>query len=276
MGAPGLLVALLVKLTLREPRRGSFDSRVVSEAPPTLAVTVRRLVACPTFRHVCAGCTLTTLAASSINLFAPSYFVRRFGMSLSEVGLLYGAIVGVAGIAGLLAGGFGADVAARRDVRWHVWTPAVGVALAFPFYALAYSRSTAAPALTLVLLGALSVSLYLAPTFAIVQNLAEPRMRASASALVLLTMNVVGQGLGPLVMGLTSDIVASRAFVEGHYQSLCAGGGTTAALTTTCAAASATGLRQSILLTTLFFLWGAAHYARASRSNRARPAPGSG
>jgi predicted MFS family arabinose efflux permease len=268
VGAPGLLLALVIWLTLGEPVRGEADGRRQDDAAPPLRRVIERLVGVPSLRHLLAACTITTLAANGISTFAPAYFVRGFGLRLSEAGLFFGVIMGVAGLVGLLAGGFGSDLAARRDVRWYGWLPAIGVLLSGPFYALAYSRADAWTALPLILLGALFLSIYPGPTFAVAQNLVEPRMRASIAAIVLLMMNLVGQGLGPALMGQASDVLASRAFASDGYRATCVDRVPTAEMAARCAQASAAGLGQTLVGVTILLPWGALHFALAARSLR--------
>jgi len=266
VGAPGLVLALLVKLTLREPVRGQSDGLASVPPAPPFRTVLQRLMRTPTLRHVCAACSLTTLAAHGINLFAPTYFVRRFDLGLAEVGLIFGLVTGAAGAIGILLGGFGVGLGARRDVRWYVWASAVGVALAFPFYLAAYSLGSVAAAMTALLMGATGMSIYFAPSFALVHNLVEPRMRASMSALLLLSMNVLGQGLGPLMMGFISDMTAAGVFAGTDYRIACQGGSIADAVAAACADAAMRGLQWSILVTAVFFLWGAVHFAIAGRS----------
>jgi predicted MFS family arabinose efflux permease len=268
VGAPGLLLALVIWLTLREPVRGEAEGRRQDDAAPPLRRVIQRLVGVPSLRHLLAACTITTLAANGISTFAPAYFVRGFGLRMSEAGLFFGVIMGVAGLVGLLAGGFGADLAARRDVRWYGWLPAIGVLLSAPFYALAYSRGDAWTALPLILLAALFLSIYPGPTFAIAQNLVEPRMRASIAAILLLMMNLVGQGLGPTLMGQSSDMLASRAFEANDYRATCVARVPAPEMASRCAHASATGLGQTLVGVTILLPWGALHFALAARTLR--------
>ena len=268
VGAPGLLLALVIWLTLDEPMRGEADGRRQDDAAPPLRQVIQRLVGVPSLRHLLAACTITTLAANGISTFAPAYFVRGFGLRMSEAGLFFGVIMGVAGLVGLLAGGFGADLAARRDVRWYGWLPAIGVLLSAPFYALAYSRGDAWTALPLILLAALFLSIYPGPTFAVAQNLVEPRMRASIAAILLLMMNLVGQGLGPALMGQASDVLAGRAFAADAYRTTCVDRVPAAAMAARCGQASAAGLRQTLVGVTILLPWGALHFALAARSLR--------
>jgi MFS family permease len=264
VGAPGLLLALLVRLTLREPPRGFAERAIDVGIPPPWRAVVRRLWESRLFRHVCAGCGLTTLAGNSISLFTPTYLVRSFGMGMARAGALYGLVMGVAGAVGIIAGGIGVDAGARRDRRWYAWGPALGVAVGCPLYVLAFSQTTAPATLGLLLAGATCVSVYFAPSFAVAQNLVEPRMRASASAMLLFVINVLGQGFGPLALGKVSDVASSRAFAAGSYQAICVNAHPTGAMASACVAASASGLRVAILASTIFLLWGAVHYALAA------------
>jgi hypothetical protein len=100
------------------------------------------------------------------------------------------------------------------------------------------------------------------------QNLVEPRMRASASAVILLVMNIVGQGIGPMLMGLASDAFASTAFAGGDYVQTCRAAGPSASTAAACRDASVAGLRQAIVVTTVAFVWGTIHYLLAARSVR--------
>ena len=271
VGLPGLVLALLARGTLHEPPRGLSEGRPTSQTAPPLTAVVRRLASTPTFRNMALGCILTNLSAAGINTFAPSYLVRSFHLKYATVGLLYGTVVGAAGILGMLAGGFGTDAAARRDQRWYCWAPAIGGALALPIFLFAYTRGDAYSTAGTVFFGCICYSFYFAPTFAVIQNLVDARMRASAAALMLFLINMFGQGLGPTIMGWISDRVAAREFGPA-FLTVCPGGaapkGSAGALASACAQASSHGLHVSILLITGFFAWGSLHYLLASRTIR--------
>ena len=270
VGLPGLLLALLARLTLKEPARGHSEAAAVDAKAPPIGAVVRRLLSSGwTFGNVLAGFVLTNLAGNAVSVFTPTYFVRTFHMGLRDVGLLYGLVAGGAGVIGILIGGFGADFAAKRDQRWYAWGPAIGAMTAFPVYVFAFTRADPISTAAGIFAGALVLALYFAPTFAIVQNLVEPRMRATAAALILLMINIFGQGLGPTTMGLMSDLMARSAFTLGDYRALCpAAADAPANIAAACASASATGLQHSILAMTGFFAWGSLHYLLASRTLR--------
>ena len=99
-------------------------------------------------------------------------------------------------------------------------------------------------------------------------GLVGPRMRASVSALVLLTISLIGHGLGPVFMGFASDRFAARDFTaNGDFATACANPATLAGdLAAACAQASAQGVRYGAIACACFFLWGAWHYYRAART----------
>ena len=266
-GAPGLVLALLVWLTIREPTRGHSEGRPVEPAPPPLRAVFTRVRRVPSLWLLAVGCTLTTMAANGISTFAPPFFVRGFGLRLGEVGLYFGLVMGISGLAGILAGGFGADLAGRRDQRWYAWLPAIGVGLSGPLYALAYSQASIWRALPLILGGGMCLSLYVSPVFAVAQNLVEPRMRASISAILLLAMNLLGQGLGPTLMGQASDALAAQRF-GADYHARCLSGPADSSDARGCADASTAGLRQTLVGTAATLPIGAIFFALAARTLR--------
>jgi hypothetical protein len=233
---------------------------------------IKRLFSSHAFRHVAAGCVLINFAANCVSQFAPSFFVRNFGLGLAQVGLMYGLTAGASGVLGMLIGGYGTDAGAKRDVRWRAWLPALGALLALPAFLLAFTRDTPILAMAFVFVGCFGYSLYFAPTFAITQNLVDQRMRGTAAALMFLLINIFGGGLAPTALGAMSDFFARRAFTLGPFAQMCPGGvaphGSSDALVHACRAASAGGLKQAILIGCLAFAWGAVHYLLATRSIR--------
>ena len=277
VGLPGLVLAVLAKLTLKEPTRGAIEGGLVGKDAPPLGAVLRRLLGMSTVVNMAAGCILSNLAGASISVFAAPYLVRSFGLSTAHAGLLYGLVIGGAGTAGYLISGFGSDLGARKDLRWYCWAPAIGSALACPLFLLAFTRTTANATAIGYFFAAIFLAIYFAPTFAVIQNVVAPRMRASASALMFLSINICGQGLGPSIMGLFSDITAKRLFKLGDFAASCPGGvapkGSADVLVAACSHASSTGLQQAILASTVFFAWGSLHYLVASRTIRRDLAP---
>lgn len=144
VGLPGVLLAILVKLTLKEPPRGLSEpggARLAAPAP-SLWTVAKQLFGAPSFRHMAAGVTLVSFAGYGIGQFSAPYFVRRFGLSYAEVGLVFGLIGGISSGLGTVLGGYVTDRAGRTDRRWYAWTPAIGVAIAAPIYLAAYLQES--------------------------------------------------------------------------------------------------------------------------------------
>jgi len=266
LGIPGIVLALLVLTTLREPPRGLADGMLSSPAQtPPLREVLSTLLRKPTFLHLSFGCALIGFANFGINMFMPIYFTRVFEMSYAQAGLAFGLITGIGAMAGTSFGGFMADWAGRRDPRWYLWVIALAVAIATPFYLMAFvqTRWQLAAAMMLVF-GSMMYSWYGA-TFAVAYRLVGARLRAQVSAIVLLVSTLIGQGLGPVFIGAASDLLTTLAYAQGDYAATC----TLAALEQTnaaCAQAAASGIRQACVLCGLVFLWGALHYFLASKT----------
>ena len=267
LGLPGLVLALLAKLTLREPGRGHAEGLTPPADAPSLGAVFKRLATNRTVVLLVLGMVCANFAGSSMASFTQTYLVRAFHLTMATVGLLYGVVVGTVGVFGMIMGGLIADNAGKKDIRWYAWAPALGCSVAFPIYLLAFSQHTAIASVSFIFIGYLMMSFYFAPTFAVVQNLVEPRMRASASALLFLAINTMGQGVGPVFMGFISDLNARRAFGIGDYHHLCPPAPhASAQIVAACARASTQGLQHSSMIVSAFYLVAAVIYVVASRS----------
>jgi MFS family permease len=138
----------------------------------------------------------------------PSFLMRNHGMSLAEVGAILGLISGLSGATGTFLGGFLADRLATRDMRWYVWIPILGALSAMiPAYYTLFGENTTLIVAAMIPSQILS-ALYLGPCIATCHNLVSPGMRAMASAILYFVLNLIGLGLGPLTVGVLSDVFA--------------------------------------------------------------------
>jgi predicted MFS family arabinose efflux permease len=274
VGLPGSVLALLAATTLREPPRGHAEGGLAADAvlPSTLEV-FRTLFAKPAFRQVLIAAGLTALGMNGIGQFLFTFFVRTYHMGFAEAGLRFGLVSFFSLSAGLLLGGFGGDRLVRRDERWHAWGSAIGVVCAGPLYMIAFLQVDPLPATILIMVAAIFLFLFYAPTAAMIQNMATPLSRASAGYIYAFVLGVGGAGLGPTVLGLVSDLFAGHAFTLGDYRALCPNGsppaGAAAELADACRAASALGLRNAVMTAAGCFLWGGLHFLLAARTLRA-------
>jgi predicted MFS family arabinose efflux permease len=287
VGLPGLGLALLTQTTLREPARGHSDTgaeRLAAQysPAPSLWAVLRLLGSKPAFLHLAAGATLASFGAYGVNAFGGVFFIRNFHLSLSQAGLALGLITGVSGGLGTLAGGLVTDAAAKRDQRWYVWAPALGQLIAAPLLALGYMAHSWQTAVLWLVFPPLFQASYLGPSFGVMHNMVEPRMRATATALLFLTINLIGLGFGPTLVGVASDLYAAAHFqalphAVGSFAALCPGGRARAAaaagLAQACQMSGAYGVRWALVTCTATFLWAGLHYVLAARTLRRDMAP---
>lgn len=270
MGLPGVALGVLVYATLREPRRGQAEPHYQdSEHVPSFASVLKHLFSVATFRCISAGAGLGGFATFGINLFIPVYMIRAFDMSYAKAGLMFAIISGGAGLLGSALGGLVCDWAGHRGAKWYGWVPALSFLAAAPCYVLGFMQEDWRLSVVFIFAGCIFVMFHQPPTFAVTQNLVAPRMRATASAILLFVLNLVGMGLGPLFIGLASDLYAAHAFIGGDYRTLCPGGlppaNSDALLAQACHAASVIGLRNAIVTCAAGFLLAALAYYLAGR-----------
>lgn len=260
-GVPGLALAAIAWFTLRDPRR---QAPVAAADVPPLTEVARLLFGKAAFRHLAFGAGLMLFGSYGVFAFVTAHFMRTFALPLAQASLIGGVGTGLVLGIGTLSGGFLAQRLAVRDRRWLVWTTAAALALAAPLCALAFTATAVVPATILFLTMATLLGVFQGPLFGALHSLVAPRMRATASAILLLGITLLGLGLGPLVIGLLSDMLAARA-VAG-FADLCRAG---TATDPRCLAASAQGLRQALAGCAVAFGWAALHFALAGRTIRA-------
>jgi predicted MFS family arabinose efflux permease len=274
VGAPGMLLAALVWLTVREPPRGYSErsltatTHVVDDLPSFLDV-LRYARKQKAFLHVVTGSTVLAFASYGTTAFLAAFFLRRFELSLSTVGLIFGLIAGLMMAMGVLIGGVGADWLARKDKRVYAWLPAACFAICAPFYMLGVSQNNWVWAMAFLIVPGIFANAHLGSTYGIMHNSFPPRMRATVTSMLFLAHAIVGLSLGSLAVGLLSDFYAAQSFTLGVFGEMCKGGGQAAtleaSLKTACRIASADGVQYAIMTVSPLYLWAALHYLAAAK-----------
>jgi MFS family permease len=240
VGLPGLALALVVRLTLREPPRGHAEARRDAGPAPEPLEVMRTMWRLPTFRHLAAAATLHAFVGYGLANWNAAFLIRSHGMSLGEVGTWLSMIAVVFGGLGTFLGGYLSDRLATRDVRYSLWVPGVSTFVAVPFAFAFYLWPDPRVALAFAGIPVFFGAMYLGPTFALTQALAPLRMRAVASAFLLFMLNLIGLGLGPQGVGIASDLLAPQLAED--------------------------SLRGALALTVLLNLWSGAHYFLGTRT----------
>jgi predicted MFS family arabinose efflux permease len=207
IGLPGVLFALVFLLTVREPRRNPPGNSSKDTNAASFRETIGSLLACRTFMRCALAAGLTAFASYGAGNFAPSFLMRNHGLSISEVGLLLALFGGGSGLLGTFLGGFIADRLGRRDRRWYLWLPAGSLLLSLPLSLPYLMAENLTVVITFMALTTLMVNMYIGPVFAVSHSLVPPNMRATASAVLMFIVNMIGMGLGPVAVGLCSDLL---------------------------------------------------------------------
>lgn len=276
IGFPGVVLALFVKLALREPPRGRYDPPAQGDHP-SLGSVVRRLFGNPVLVHLTIGVSLATMANAGINAFiAPLVLRGEFGATLVETSFWLGIVYGACGLVATGLGGWLSDVAANRNRRLFLLLPAAAFFLIVPIYVIAFHQSSFAWVMILIGITQIFLLVYVAPTFASVQNAMEPRMRASAAAIIFMILSLVGYGFGPPLVGWLSDLFSGWIAGDlGLSPMDCAPEalrGAGAVVARQCREASFSGLRWALIVDVMIYVWAGIHYLLAAYAATARRA----
>lgn len=206
-GIPGLIIAVLFLLTVPEPRRGHIEKLEDSGSAPHLPATIAYLWSQRSFRFIAFGTAMASFGGYAGTTFVPSLFSRVFHLSPEARGFLIGGLFGVVGGIGTYFSGVLADFLGKRDVRWNMYVVVLIIGCSLPFFPLYFLSNNFYIAVLCSLVPTMCGAAYLAPSYAMVQSLVPLRMRAQAAAMLLFTLNIIGFGLGPLLVGWESDLL---------------------------------------------------------------------
>ncbi len=208
LGVPGVLVAVLVAVTIREPARGRLDEAAPAPATrATLKDTLKFSRVQPALLHTWLGATVFTLWAWGLMWWTPSFLVRSHGMSLGDAGGALSLMHGIGGTAVLLLTMLLMGPLGRRDPRLVPWFVAASIVIGTIPSIIAYSAASSRSALlALWVFIPLSYATF-GPTFALLQNLVPASMRAQAVAVMLFCANIANLVIAPQAVGFASDLL---------------------------------------------------------------------
>jgi MFS family permease len=246
IGLPGILLALIVFLTVKEPPRGMSDGaagRGSTQKIPGMMEVLKFLWLRPSFRHLSLACALHSVVWYASGAFNNAFLQRSHGMNVAEAGYWISVLAAIAGL-GTFLGGYLSDRLSSRtnDRRWYMWVPGVATLICVPFQFLAYLSPNLAVTLPSFVGLMLMAAVFFGPSFAMTQALATLRMRSVATSLLLFIQTLIGNGLGPSVTGLISDWLAPSFQVD--------------------------SLRYALVIIGVVNFWAAIHYMVGARSLR--------
>jgi MFS family permease len=246
VGAPGIVVALLVWVTVREPPRGlsELEARRAGPPAPPLSQVIGFLWHYPSFRHMCLAAGLHSVVWYAGSQLNGVFFQRAHGMTAAEAGSWLALSAGI-GVVGTLLGGVLADKLShyQNDRRWYMWVPGIATLVMVPFQFTSYLSNDLHLVIPSFIVMIVLASMFFGPSFAVSQSLATLRTRAVATSLLLFVQTFVGLGLGPFVAGSISEYLKPTV---GLHDSM----------------------RWGLVLVGLVNLWAAAHYFVGARTIR--------
>jgi MFS family permease len=246
VGLPGVAVALLAWLTIKEPPRGLSDNveqSVARAKAPAMSVVIKYLWRRRSFVHLSLAAALHSVVWYGAGQWNPTFFIRSHGWTAQEAGGWIAVFAGIGGL-GTFFGGYAADKLSvvMKDRRWYVWVPGLATLAMVPFQFTAYMSSSLSVVIPSFAIMTFLAAVFFGPSFTMTQSLATLRMRSVATSLLLFVQTFIGQGLGPFGVGRISDYLNPEYGVH--------------------------SLRYGLVIVGLTNIWAAAHYYWSGRSLR--------
>jgi MFS family permease len=214
VGLPGVILALIMLLVIREPKRGGLDEFALGteahEPPPPAMQVISGFFTNRTLLLVAIACGLSAFVGYAMLNWNPPLLMRVKGATLKDVSNYYGWVIGGTGVIGTFGAGWLADKLGHKDRRWYAWIPVIAFTLTLPALAGLIWAPTWQIALMFIAVPALLNNMYLAPALSIVQNAVPPGQRTMAGAILLFVLNLIGLGGGPIFLGRVSDMAKPR------------------------------------------------------------------
>ena len=211
-GLPGVLIGLLVFIIIKKPPKAP------APVSTSMMSDVMSLWQTPAFAIISFATAFTALAGYGMGTWFPSFLIRIHGLTLTEAGLTLGIVGTLGALIGAVSGGILCDRLTKIDSRWQLRVPSIGAGLSVVFLGLfliwpesqqwRLGEYRVPVAVVFLFFGGIVSSFWIGPTYAAIQTLTPSHLRSQASALLLLLLNLIGMGLGPLVVGALSDLLA--------------------------------------------------------------------
>lgn len=271
LGLAGALLSIIVLALIPNVTRGRFDEDTPDDSkggadhgatPPSTMAVLRALGANRAFIQLAIASSIVVLVGYSLPAFLVSFMMRSHDLSVAQGGLVAGIVSGAGGIIGTVAAGQLADWLGPKDRRWYGWLSALAMLVACPVLIAGLLIGNVVLVTAFLTLGMALMFVYIPPTFAQIHAMVNARMRATATSIFYLIINLAGLGLGPPAVGWLSDRLAAKR-MQGPVDHCFALMQQDGALADTCTDALGYGLRLALLAICVLLLWSAVHYWRA-------------
>ena len=207
MGAPAVLLAVLIKSTVIELRASRVSGRAASGPPLRYSDALRSVWNSRAARHLCIAIIIALTLSMGLYPWYAAFMVRSHGMAVGELGIWFGLIFGIGGTTGTLLGGYVAGPRAATGERKQLEFAAALTALLMPCFVLFLLLPQTYQALAALVPLIVAFNFFLAPAFALLQRLVIDEVRATTLAVILLVANLIGMGVGAQAVGVLSDLL---------------------------------------------------------------------
>ncbi len=274
VGAPGILIALVFLMTIKEPPRGYSDPPDFQpKHKPDMTEAFRELKGKPTFWWMTIGASLVAFVGYGLVSFQAPFLQREHGIGVRDAAIYFGAPLSFLAAVGTYMGGYITEKLTRRSPTAAAWVPATGLLIAIPAYITAFYASDLRIAFVLWGVAAVCHYSYLGAQYNIGQGVVSARSRATAIAVLLLSVSLIGNGIGPYFVGFFSDLFMSMQLSGSEFAGeltpgLCRLGDSALSKgqIAVCGVASSTGLKQAISLTVCLFVLAAGCFLMSGRT----------
>lgn len=239
---PGLIIAILLFLFLREPMVDQSAKNDQSDKlkSPKFRPVLKILMSNPSSKHAIIGAVLTAIVGAGAVTWIATFLARSHGLSPAQAGIYFALTVGIGGAFMSYFIGVLSDRLGLKSPQWRLKLIAIVILIAKPFAIAFYLLDHTVLALSLFVIPAVLGSVFTGPTFAHLYSRVEPEQRPLVTAIMMFLFNLIGLGLGPVIVGAISDGLASSVGDD--------------------------SLRYALVTIQIAGIWGAIHYWIAGRN----------
>ncbi|MEH6570945.1 MAG: MFS transporter [Halioglobus sp.] len=274
VGLPGILVAIVVLFTIKEPPRGYSDPPDSSpKTPAHWAVAFQELKHKPTFWWMAIGAAMVAFVGYGLTSFQAPFLQREHGLDVRDAAINFGAPLSFLAAIGTFLGGYLTEKFTPRSQTAVAWVPAVGLLIATPAYIAAFFQDDLRVVFVLWGIAAVCHYAYLGAQYNIGQGVVSNRSRATAIAILLIIVSLIGNGIGPYFVGFMSDLFMGLQLADSDFSgqltpAICGAkeSGISEVQRIVCDQANSTGLKYAVSVTVLWLIVAAGCFLMSART----------